>query len=964
MKSLLPSKLPLLKLRLFTCSLIAATCVVPASAQSPAPRIAAAGITNNAMTPVKGSLHPLARPEFDTGRLPADTRIAGISIVFNRTPAQQSALSALIAAQQDPSSPLYHQWLTPDQFAARFGMAQSDLNKVQSWLERQGFQVDSIARSRNMIRFSGTAQQVESAFATEMHTYNVRGVKHFAPSAELSTPSAIAPVVEAVRNLNDFKPHSHAIYRSGVRPQPRFTSGLTGSVFLAPGDITTTYDIKPLYSSGFNGDGQKIAIVGQSEVTLTDVENFQSAAGLTAKDPTEVIVPGSGTASISSGDESESDLDLEWSGAIATGANIYFVYTGNSPNFGAFDALQYAVDQKIAPIVSSSYGECEAFLAGDTLESTLQQAAAQGQTVLAASGDDGSTDCFLGTGNTTAPLAEQQSVAVDYPASSPYVTGMGGTEVSSSNSDYLTSGTAYWTASNGNDVISSALQYLPEMAWNDDAANCGATDCLSSSGGGASTLFTKPSWQTGVAGIPSDGKRDVPDLAIYASPGFPGYLFCTSDSSAWVSGQAASCNSGFRDTATGDLTVAGGTSFGAPIFAGMVAIINQKAGYSAGQGLINTTLYKLAADSSTYASAFHDVTTGNNDCTAGSPYCASTTGFAAGTGYDQVTGLGSMDASNLAGAWPANGSGAPLGTDTAITASSATPAVKASDTFTITVTSASGSTIPTGTVTVAINGGTPTSGITLNSSGTATYTTSFAAAGQYQVLASYSGDSTHASSTGVVTVNVASATTGSASFALSSANVTVAAAGSGSSTITVTPKNGYTGSVDLTIDTSNDNALQNLCVSFPNLDPNNGDGLVTVGGSGPVSTQLTLDANASDCAGAFMKPGTGKVRLGSLRSAASRGGNAPANNSPRRAPAAAALAGLLLAGFIGRHARKLRAIAGVIALAAIGLGLSACSSINGNTNPPAGTYTVTVTGQDSVSTTIPTATTTFTFTIQ
>jgi len=943
---------------------LAAACAAAAyCAPAQTPRVRSE-IFSSEYVPVAGSTHPLARPEFDTGRLAADTRISGIGIVFNRTPAQQTALNSLIAAQQDPASPLYHQWLTPEQFGDRFGMARTDLDKIERWLQEQGFTVDSIATSRTMLRFSGTARQVELAFNTEMHTYNVGSERHFAPSRQLSMPSALASTVLAVNNLNDFRPMSHIAYNRNMRPRPNFTSGVSGSVFFAPGDIGTAYNIKPIYSSGVDGTGQTIAIVGQSEITKTDIENFQNAAGLTVKDPTEIIVPGSGNATFFPGDESESDLDLEWSGAMAPGASIYFIYTGSNSNFSAFDSIQYAVDNKLAPIISSSYGECEAFLGGANLESTFQQAASQGQTVIAASGDDGSTDCYLGEGNTSAPLSEQQSIAVDYPASSPYVTGMGGTEVSAANSDYLTSGTAYWEGSSGNDVISSLLQYLPEVAWNDDAPNCGVADCLSASGGGASKLFKKPSWQAGVPGIPSDGKRDVPDLALYASPGFPGYLYCSSDTNAWTSGQVASCNSGFRDGSTEDLTIAGGTSFDAPIFAGIVALINQSAKYTTGQGLINPTLYKLAGDSSTYASAFHDITQGNNDCTAGSPFCAATTGFSAGTGYDQVTGLGSVNADSLLSAWPTNSQGTLIATTTTITAANATPALNATDQFAITVTSNTGTTVPTGTVGITVDGSTLSQGLSLTANGTVTYSTSFSTAGTHQILASYAGDATHAASTGVVTVNVPTSSSGSGTFSLASTKVTVAQGSTGNSTVTVTPKSGYAGTVLLTFDTSNDNALQNLCASFTNMD-SSGDGTVAISGASAVSTQLTLDTNASDCSSlGFTRSGTGKVRLGSLHSARSAN-HPPEPSAPVRAPLAAALAGVFLAGCLGRYSRKLRALAGMIALAALGLGLSACSSVSSSiSDPPKGTYTITVTGQDSSSAAIPAATTTFTFTIQ
>jgi subtilase family serine protease len=919
---------------------------------------------------LEGSLHPLAQAQFDAGRLPGDTKLQGISIVFNRTAAQQADLEALIAAQQNPASPLYHQWLTPDQFAARFGMAQADLDTVQSWLQQQGFSIDSVARSKNLIRFSGTVSEVESAFATQLHYYKIGGVQHFAASTRLTVPSAIAPTILGVRNLDDFRPRSHAVVSTNARPKPAFTSSKTGNVYFGPGDIATAYNIKPIYSAGYNGTGQAIAIVGQSAVSLSDIENFQTAAGLTVKAPNIVLMPGTGSSTVyGDGDEGESDLDLEWSGAIAPGATIYFVYVGSNVNYSVSDALQYAIDEKIAPIISTSYGECEAELAGSTLgsgaqleptlESAFQQAATQGQTILAASGDTGSTDCFVGSGNGNPPLSEQQALAVDYPASSPYVIGVGGTEISSTadSGDYLKAGDGYWAAESGSDIISSALQYIPEIVWNEDSSQNG----LSAGGGGASSLFTKPSWQTGVTGIPNDGKRDVPDLAVYASPDLPGYLVCTGDKTFWGTGQHASCSSGFRDSSSGLLTVIGGTSFGGPIYSGMLALINQQQNYSTGQGLVNPTLYTLAANSSTYAAAFHDITSGNNNCTAGSSYCSGTAGFSAGTGYDQVTGLGSVNAENLAVAWPATTGPVLIGTTTTITASNSSPLVNATDNFTITVTPDTGSVTPTGTVSLTIDNGTPITE-TLSANGTYVYTTAFTTAGTHTILASYAGNATFAGSTGTVSVNVAvtSSNTGTIALSSSPATLTVTQGNKGTETITVTPAGGYTGTVNLTVNVPI--ALENLCGGFVSSS-SNGNGLVLISGTAPVTDQMILDTNASDCATPEAIQKSGLRPMSALR-----GGNAAKNKDANPVPVTLAFAGLLLAGFLTRSSRKFsrkfRGLAGLIALAALGLAMTACTSpIATIPNPPAGTYTITVSGQDSVTPSIA-STTQYTFIIQ
>lgn len=963
---------------LWVCGLLAACSMVvsTAGAQTAGPRIQAE-VTSAEQSTLKNSQHPLAQAQFDAGRMPADTKLEGISIVFNRSAAQEAGLQALIAAQQNPASAQYHQWLSPDQFAARFGMADADLSKVQSWLEQQGFSIDSVARSKNAIHFTGTARQVETAFQTEMHLYKINGTQHFAPSTALSVPSAVAPVVLGITNLDDFRPQSHVLSKKNMRARPNFTgAGSTDlnseTIFFAPGDIATAYDIKPLYNSSVNGAGQSITIVGESAVQTSDLENFQNAAGLTVKDPTQFLVPNSGASTINGvapngGDESESDLDLEWSNAIAPGATINFVYTGNNLNYSAFDALVYAIDQKIGTIVSTSYGECEAYLAGNTLgsgaalqptlESAFEQATAQGQTIMAAAGDSGSTDCFVGLGQGNPPASEQEALAVDYPASSAYVTGMGGTEISQTNAAYYTVGQGYWESDPGTtDIVNSVQQYIPEIVWNDDTSNCGQANCISATGGGASTLFTKPTWQTGVPGIPSGGMRDVPDLALYASPSNPGFLFCTSDQSFWTGGQAGSCTSGFEDSVSGDLTFAGGTSFDGPIFSGILALINQKQGYTTGQGLVNPTLYTLASDSATYAMAFHDITSGNNDCTAGSANCGSSTGFSAGTGYDQVTGLGSVDATNLATAWPANSQTAPtlIATTTTVTASNSTPNVNASDTFTITVTAASGT--PTGTVNLTVDGDTAIAE-TLTSNGTFVYTTSFATAGSHTILAAYVADSTYAASTGSVTVNVATISSGTGTIALSSSpsTLTVAQGSEGTETITVTPASGYTGTVYLSVNLPN--SLDNLCGGFSNSNTA-GEGVVLISNTTAQTNAMVLDTNAADCAtpGAIRKSGMRPLR--SLRA-----GNTAKNSGANPLPLTVAFAGLLLVGFLGRSSRKLRGLAGLLLLAGVGLAVTACNSINSQfSNPPQGTYSLTVTGTDSVTSTI-TSSTTFSFVI-
>lgn len=612
-------------------------------------------INASQMVRVKGNVHGLAQPLSDLGRADSGKMLHQVTLVFHPSPAQQQDLNHLLAEQQDRTSPNYHKWLTPAQFADRFGMSHADVQRVTSWLQSQGFAVTSASNSRNEISFEGTVSQVEVAFQTEIHNYLVDGVVHFANATDPAVPAALAGSVLAVGHLHDFATKPRALAR------PHLTSYQTGNHFLTPADFATIYDVAPMYSSS-DGTGQKIAIVGQSSVNATDLSNFRSAAGLPANAPQMVPLSGT-TPTRCPGDEGESDLDLEWSGGIAKNASIIFVYAGLSSGdtclarngLSVWDALDYAVQNKIAPFISTSYGFCEGGETGQTgvgkafaqqVQGWAQQANSQGQTIVSASGDNGAADCEGVVSSAT------QGLAVDIPASIPEVTGMGGNTFTGDSTTNTPPGAnpPFWSSAGAaTDTVSSALEYIPEVAWND--TNGGD---LAASGGGASLFFSKPTWQTGT-GVPADGARDVPDLSIAASPDHDGYLICSEDAGPPNNGLQASCVSGFRDSATnGSFTVVGGTSVAAPTFSAVLALINQQAG-SPGFGNVNPTLYGFAAS---IPSVFHDVTVGNNKvaCTPGTVNCpAGTTqiGFSAGTGYDQVTGLGSVDANKLATAWVA-----------------------------------------------------------------------------------------------------------------------------------------------------------------------------------------------------------------------------------------------------------------------------------------------------------------------
>ena len=937
-----------------------------------------------------GSRSPRAVAANDIGAVPASTKIAGITLVFSRTPAQQTALDALVAAQQNPASPLYHQWLTPAQFGAQFGAAASDVVAVQSWLQQQGFSVDSVSNSRDRIQFSGTAGLVESSFGAPLHYFKSSTETNFAPANDLTLPSALASSVLAVTNLSTFRTHSH-IKVHAPQVQPRFTSSVSGSYFMTPLDVATVYDINAAYNAGFTGSGQTIAILGQSAIDTTDLTNFQTALGLPNKLPTQILVPGSGQSTAYAGDETESDIDLEYSSAIAKGASIIFVYTGNNQNSGIYNgngSLQYAVANNVAPIISTSYGDCETDLGSTeyaSLNAIFEQAAAQGQSVIAAAGDDGSTDCSGDTdlGTNTQGISAQEAVAVDFPASSQYVTGLGGTEFTNA---AVAANSTYFAAANGSDVISSALSYIPEQVWNDDAAE----GQLASGGGGVSVFTSLPSWQANVPGIPSGNFRFVPDISLDASNLNAAYIFCSSDPSDWNTAanggtapyQVSSCNSGLRDSSSQDLTIAGGTSFAAPIFAGMLAIINQGKGFGTGQGLINPTLYTLASNSATYASAFHDIVNGNNECLAGSSYPAaelsatteeylactspSTTEYAATTGYDEASGLGSVDLYKLLQAWPSSTS-AVSATTTTLSAATLTPAVGANDAITITIGYSNGTITPTGTVAITDNG-TAVSGSPFTlANGAYTYTYSSTVPSTHTIVATYSGDTHYASSKGNIVLNV-----GNTSFTIAATSPTITAGSSGTATVTVTPSNGYTGTVDLTL--IYPGTLTNFCIAANNL---------TVTGAAAVSETITFYTSVSTCNAnnltVLNRQGTSGTRTVRILPAHSSSSSVSMptglHHSPwKNVPLPAAFAGLLIAGCFRRRSRLLRsglALGALVLLSFSGFSLMGCSNSSGsssvnpitNNEASAGTYTFTITGTDSVNSAI-TNSSSFTVTIQ
>jgi subtilase family serine protease len=606
---------------------------------------------------IRNSVPRQAARGFDRGAVEPGFRLPNITFLFKPSDAQQAALDELLKQQQDPASPNYHNWLSPEEFANRFSVSTADMEKIDLWLRSHGFEIRYTARGRDFISFSGTASQVEAAFHTEIHRYRIGNEAHFANATDLSLPEAIAPMVTGVMGMHDFHPKA-----PHKRRAPVFTDS-DGSHFLAPDDFATIYNLNPLYNYGFAGAGQSIVIVGQSDINLKNIAAFRDLWSLP---PTKIqMVPTGSYPGTSEDDEIEADLDLEWAGAVARYANLIFVYSEDA-DYSAY----YAIDNNIAPVISESFGLCELVVGSYRLgltgaEPEAKKANALGITWLVSSGDSGAAGCDY------QDAMASQGFGVSFPASIPEVTAVGGTEFNEGSLNY-------WTSGNGINY-KSAMSYIPETTWNDTAASGG----LAASGGGVSAYYKKPSWQSG-PGVPNDGARDVPDLSMAASNAHDPYII----------------------VAQGDLFGVGGTSASAPAFAGVIAVLNQflvenQVQSKPGVGNINPKLYSMATGT---PGVFHDITSGDNiiPCQTGSADCVNGHfGYKAGPGYDLATGLGSVDAYNFVTAW----AGIPVSPTTmTLVASPGTITSTGSTVLTASVKAASGTRSPTGSVSFTLNG--------------------------------------------------------------------------------------------------------------------------------------------------------------------------------------------------------------------------------------------------------------------
>lgn len=727
---------------------------VAAKAQTPA-RITQA-IDEKNLVVLHGNQHPLARPEFDRGPAPLDLRLDRMLLVLKRSPEQESALQKLLEDQQDKFSPQYRQWLTPEQFGQQFGPADSDIQQVMDWLQSYGFQNVRVSKGRVMIEFSGTAAQVESALGTSVRKFSINGEDHWANASDPSIPSALSPVVQGVFTLHNFYKHPQlqptkdqitARIQPGATPQ--FTSS-TGLHALAPADYYTIYNFNPLQIS----TGAKIAIVGRSNINTQDVIYFHYWTYDQAVSPI-VIVNGADPGNLGGLEEAEAVLDTTWAGAVAPTAWLALVVSQSTPTTDGVDLSElYIIDNNLADVMSESFGACEANFTSTQamgIASLAQQAAAQGITYVVAAGDSGSAGCD----NPRSQVQASHPPSVNMLASTPYTVAVGGTMFNENGHN-----STYWNSSNAQATRASALSYIPENAWNESCTS-GQVGCTKpniwAGGGGPSTFFAKPSWQTGVLGIPADNARHLPDVSLTAAAHDP-YLLC-------VHGSCAPDSQG-----NFSFVAVSGTSAAAPAFAGIMALVGQKTGVRLGQP--NYVLYRLAAaenlsqcNASNATSlpsntcVFNDVTIGNNAVPGESGYGTSGATYQTGTGYDQATGLGSVDVTALINQWK-NVTFSPTTTNFSISPVTATHGAALN--VAVSVTPNSGAGKPTGAVWLLQNGylngnfvgGNTADTFALDAQATFSGVTHLLPGGTYTVNAHYAGDGTYAGSDSTPPVQV------------------------------------------------------------------------------------------------------------------------------------------------------------------------------------------------------------------
>jgi subtilase family serine protease len=755
-----------------------------------------------------------------------------LTILLRRSSEAQQVFEQLLADQQTPGSPLYHQWISPAETGTLFGPTQSDVQKVVSWLQSVGFTVRSIAPSRVTIEVSGSVETAAQAFQTSFSLYRPGSTALRAPNSEPLLPAALLPVVQFVSGLAE---HHLAPLGGldGPSAQPLFTSDVGGHS-VTPADFATIYDLTTVLTTNtgatVDDKPQHVAVLATSDADPVDIQQFATSVGSSSYKFTPVYADGVDPGYTKTQGEATGDLELVLGTAPGVSADLVI---GDGPN--ALDALyaaaSYAVNTLQDPVITASFGACEGDLEPgtvNTISSLWSTAAANGISVFVAAGDSGAAGCDAH--DVQAPAT--QSLSTNGLCTSQYDTCVGGTEFN----DTANPG-VYWSSTNAPGTMGSALSYIPEGSWNDPETNGIPKYIVFSGGGGASRFISKPSWQTG-PGVPADGSRDTPDVSFTASPMHDPYWVCF-----------GRCGAG------------GGTSASTPSMAAIAALLNTAAGTR--QGNLNPLIYRLA-NSPAASSIFHDATiasSGVANCTVGVPsMCNNSTpgpnsltgglaGYVLTSGYDLATGWGSLDAGNFIRA------AVPVTTKLALTTNATQVATTQSFTLTATLIPAADSVAaPTGGVQFAGNGTALGSAVAL-ANNSASSTLSLSMPGTYTLTAAYSGDTYYSASSSSSSVQVI-VTAPPPSFSLSPASSSISFA-SGATTgnsdsIGLTSTSGFVGSVALSCSISSGAAaFPPTCAVSPASS--------TLAANGTATATVTIASTAARASAALplLPPGIG-----------------------------------------------------------------------------------------------------------
>jgi Pro-kumamolisin, activation domain len=877
--------------------------------------------------------HPLwAVAANDAGAVPADLKLNQLTLVLARSPQQEQAFEQFLADQQDPASLDFHQWLSADEVGRRFGLSDDDLAAVRSWLESEGLYVSWISPSRTFVGFSGTAADVGRAFRTELHYYNVNGEQRLSVASAPMIPQALSPVIKSVRGLYSIgdRPSHLASLVNSQSGAPQFSTGT--SQYIAPADFATIYNVP----ANLNGSGVTIGIVGWAFVNFADLDNFRAKTGTSFPNPTEVVPtafggvnPGAAYTTAQScsgclGGQEEATLDVTRAGSVAPSASLLLVSSAQSgANDGIGAAAQYLIQTTPAPaqVISISFGDCEsdAGFSGVTYWNNLfEQAAAEGISVFVSSGDSGAAGCE--TSFAAAP-ASPKAISPNYICASPYATCVGGTEFNDQSEM-----TEYWSAGNGAD-LSSVLGYIPEGGWNEPEISNSKFQ-VAASGGGVSSYIATPPWQASAAGVPAAHKgRYTPDVAFSASCR-EGYFGC-------LAAGGGSCVS--NSSGAFSFVSYCGTSAGAPSMAGIAALLDQKLAGPAGN--LNPELYAMQ---SSEPAALHDVTvatSGVTDCAVSTPSmcnnsvpaAASLTegesGYLVGAGYDEVTGLGSLNVLTFINEFNLSGQNAP---QVALKLSASSITQSQPLTVTVKLTAVSGQPAPSGSVVVSSGSYHSPAKELEDQSAAITIPAGSLDAGADTITATYipgeGSISTYSSSQATSLVLVSAINAPGFSIAGTPITIVPGATSGNTSTILVTPVGGFNGSVTLTAQITSTPANLQLqpTLSFGSTSP------VSITGAEPVAATLTIVTTAPVVAAA----------------------QAVVGRAGRWYPKGGAALAFLLFLCVPVRRRQLRNLLGAaVLLAALACGISGCdgqlrgsgATLSGASGTSSGSYIVTVT---------------------